>query len=79
MLHGIVPSNYLHEGSNPPPPLTTYVDCDITFYLSSSCHQGSNPPAPLTTLLFGNPPAIFLYKMAVPRYRLRAKFYLAIL
>ena len=26
MLHGIVPSNYLHEGSNPPPPLTTMLN-----------------------------------------------------
>ena len=44
MLHGIVPSNYLHEGSNPPPPLTTMLNRMLP---STYLREGSSPPPPL--------------------------------
>ena len=43
MLHGIVPSNYLHEGSNPPPPLTTMLNRMLP---STYLREGSSPPPP---------------------------------
>ena len=41
MLNGILPSTYLHERSNPPPPLTTMFNGMVpSVYL----HKGSNGP-----------------------------------